>query len=156
MANTKDDRGYWLVAADGGVFTFGDAPFYGAFPGATSSKTVAISNLGINPGYAITYDNGLVAFFNHGPATEVFLPQLNARVVGSAIDQATKSGYWLAAADGGVITFGGAPFYGSLGNQTLDAPVVGIAVSSYNLGYLLLDSRGEVASFGQPFACCKN
>ncbi len=27
---TPDGRGYWLVAADGGVFTFGDAPFLGS------------------------------------------------------------------------------------------------------------------------------
>ena len=30
MAATPDGRGYWLVAADGGVFTFGDAPFDGS------------------------------------------------------------------------------------------------------------------------------
>ena len=30
MAATPDGGGYWLVAADGGVFTFGDAPFDGS------------------------------------------------------------------------------------------------------------------------------
>ena len=30
MAATADGRGYWLVAADGGVFTFGDARFFGS------------------------------------------------------------------------------------------------------------------------------
>ena len=30
MAATPDGGGYWLVAADGGVFTFGDAGFYGS------------------------------------------------------------------------------------------------------------------------------
>jgi TM2 domain-containing membrane protein YozV len=30
MAATPDGRGYWLVAADGGVFAFGDAQFYGS------------------------------------------------------------------------------------------------------------------------------
>jgi hypothetical protein len=30
MASTPDGKGYWLVAADGGVFTFGDAAFYGS------------------------------------------------------------------------------------------------------------------------------
>jgi hypothetical protein len=29
MAAAPDGHGYWLVAADGGVFAF-DAPFYGA------------------------------------------------------------------------------------------------------------------------------
>ena len=26
MAATPDGKGYWLVASDGGIFTFGDAP----------------------------------------------------------------------------------------------------------------------------------
>jgi hypothetical protein len=30
MAATADGGGYWLVAADGGVFAFGDARFFGA------------------------------------------------------------------------------------------------------------------------------
>ena len=30
MAATANGGGYWLVGADGGVFTFGDAAFYGS------------------------------------------------------------------------------------------------------------------------------
>ena len=30
MAATPDGKGYWLVAADGGIFAFGDAGFYGS------------------------------------------------------------------------------------------------------------------------------
>ena len=30
MAATPDGKGYWLVAADGGIFSFGDAGFYGS------------------------------------------------------------------------------------------------------------------------------
>ena len=30
MAATPDGQGYWLVASDGGIFTFGDASFYGS------------------------------------------------------------------------------------------------------------------------------
>ena len=33
MAATPDGKGYWLVASDGGVFTFGDAQFYGSTGG---------------------------------------------------------------------------------------------------------------------------
>jgi ribosomal protein L24E len=29
-AATPDGKGYWLVASDGGVFAFGDAPFHGS------------------------------------------------------------------------------------------------------------------------------
>jgi len=30
MATTPDDHGYWEVAADGGIFGFGDAVFHGS------------------------------------------------------------------------------------------------------------------------------
>ena len=33
MAATPDGRGYWLVASDGGIFTFGDARFFGSTGG---------------------------------------------------------------------------------------------------------------------------
>ncbi len=33
MAATPDGHGYWLVAADGGVFAFGDAAFAGSAGG---------------------------------------------------------------------------------------------------------------------------
>ena len=33
MASTSDGQGYWLVAADGGVFAFGDAKFFGSMAG---------------------------------------------------------------------------------------------------------------------------
>ena len=29
-ATTPDGKGYWLVASDGGIFSFGDAPFHGS------------------------------------------------------------------------------------------------------------------------------
>ena len=30
MAATPDGKGYWLVASDGGIFSYGDAGFYGS------------------------------------------------------------------------------------------------------------------------------
>jgi hypothetical protein len=30
MADTRDGGGYWMVGADGGIFSFGDAHFYGS------------------------------------------------------------------------------------------------------------------------------
>jgi hypothetical protein len=32
MAATSTGNGYWLVGTDNGVFTFGDAHFFGAAP----------------------------------------------------------------------------------------------------------------------------
>jgi hypothetical protein len=52
--------------------------------------------------------------------------RLNAPVVGMAAAP-DGNGYWLAAADGGVFSFGSAPFEGSMGGERTNAPIVGIA-----------------------------
>jgi hypothetical protein len=57
-------------------------------------------------------------------------------------------GYWLVASDGGVFTFGDAPFYGSTGNVHLDAPVVGIVPTSDGKGYWLVAADGGIFNFG--------
>jgi hypothetical protein len=33
MAAMPDGQGYWLIASDGGVFTFGDGSFFGSWGG---------------------------------------------------------------------------------------------------------------------------
>ena len=38
MAASLDGRGYWLVASDGGVFSFGDARFYGSTGGQVLNR----------------------------------------------------------------------------------------------------------------------
>ncbi len=40
MVATPDAKGYWLVAADGGVFTFGDAGFYGSTAAKVLNKPI--------------------------------------------------------------------------------------------------------------------
>ena len=53
---------------------------------------------------------------------------LSAPVVGMAANP-NGSGYWHAAADGGVFAFGEAPFDGSMAGAKLNGPIVGIAAS---------------------------
>ena len=38
MAATADGKGYWLVAADGGIFTYGDARYYGSTGGLALNR----------------------------------------------------------------------------------------------------------------------
>lgn len=62
------------------------------------------------------------------------------------------AGYWLAANDGGVFSFGSAEFYGSTGAITLNRPIVGMAPTLSGRGYWLVASDGGVFSFGDaPF-----
>jgi hypothetical protein len=61
-------------------------------------------------------------------------------------------GYWLVASDGGVFSFGDAPYFGSTGGRHLNAPVVGMAVTPDGQGYWLAARDGGVFSFGSaPF-----
>ena len=61
-------------------------------------------------------------------------------------------GYWLAAPDGAVYSYGSAQFFGALAGQKLAHPVVGIAALPSGAGYWLVASDGGVFSFGAaPF-----
>jgi hypothetical protein len=40
MASTPDGLGYWLVAADGGIFNFGDATFSGSEGGSHLNRPI--------------------------------------------------------------------------------------------------------------------
>ena len=59
-------------------------------------------------------------------------------------------GYWEVAADGGIFAFH-APFYGSMGGQHLNAPIVGIAEDPTTGGYWEVAADGGVFSFNAPF-----
>ena len=151
--------GYWLVAADGGVFTFGDAPFFGSIPGRNISLNAPVVGMARTPsgkGYWLVAGDGGVftfgdaPFFGSIPGTNT---SLNAPVVGMAATPSGK-GYWLVAGDGGVFTFGGAPFFGSIPGQniSLNAPVVGMATTPSGKGYWLVAGDGGVFTFGgAPF-----
>ncbi len=148
MASTPDGNGYWLVGADGGVFSFGDAHFYGSEAG----KGVVTPFVGIAPtadghGYWIAGDFGDVFNFGNAPNEGFIAQRLHAPLVGIASDP-KATGYWLVAADGGVFTFGRAAFHGSMANVHLNAPIVGMAVTPDGHGYQLVAADGGVFSFG--------
>ena len=50
--------------------------------------------------------------------------------------------------DGGVFAFGDAGFYGSMGGQELNAPMVGMAATPDGKGYWLVGADGGVFAFG--------
>lgn len=148
IAETPDGKGYWLTAADGGVFTFGDAQFYGSTGDLhLNAPIVGIASTPDGLGYWLVASDGGV--FSFGDATfygSMGGIPLNRPIVDISVDKAT-GGYWLAASDGGVFSFN-APFYGSMGGQSLNAPIVGMAVTDSNNGYWFLASDGGIFSFG--------
>jgi WD40-like Beta Propeller Repeat len=58
------------------------------------------------------------------------------------------NGFWTAASDGGVFTFGNAKFLGSMGGRPLNEPVVGMAATPSGGGYWEVASDGGIFSFG--------
>ena len=149
MAATPDQGGYWLLGADGGVFSFGDAQFYGSTGNLTLNKPV----VGMAPtpdgkGYWFVAADGGV--FNYGDAQfygSTGNRILNKPVVGMAATPDGK-GYWLVASDGGIFAFGDAGFYGSTGSLVLNQPVVAMAATAAGNGYWLAAADGGIFSFG--------
>lgn len=58
-------------------------------------------------------------------------------------------GYWEITEDGGVFSFGQAGFHGSLGNQSLNSPIIGGDVTPEADGYWLVAGDGGVFCFGK-------
>ena len=141
--------GYWQVAADGGVFTFGAATFYGSAGSLKLNQPV----VGMAPtpdhrGYwLVARDGGVFAFGDAGFYGSTGGIKLNEPIVGmlSTLD---GRGYWLVASDGGVFAFGDATFYGSAVVDDPDSPVTAAAPGSLGGGYLIADAGGQVFTFG--------
>ncbi len=125
IAATPDGHGYWLLGANGGVFTYGDAGFYGSATGAYS-PAVGIAPTPDGQGYWIARNSGAVYNFGDASSGGNYYYAGAAPVVGIAATPKAM-GYWLVAADGGVFSFGSAGFFGSMGGKALNAPVVGMA-----------------------------
>ena len=122
-------RGYWLVASDGGIFTFGDAGFFGSTGRARPQQ--AHRRHGLHPRRR--------AATGWSPPTAASSPSVtpasSARPAPSPSTSPSSAwpstpdgaGYWLVASDGGVFTFGDAGFFGSTGGLALNRPIVGTA-----------------------------
>ena len=72
---------------------------------------------------------------------------LNKPIVGM-ITGPGGAGYFLVASDGGIFSFGTAPFFGSLGGQSLKHPIVAAAATPTDNGYWFTDTAGLVSNFG--------
>jgi hypothetical protein len=67
---------------------------------------------------------------------------------GASPHAAVQTGYWLAGADGGVLAFGSAGFFGSMGGKPLAKPIVEITPTPDDGGYWLVATDGGVFGFG--------
>ena len=102
MAPDLATGGYWLVAADGGVFSF-NAPFYGSMGGTKLNQPVV--GMASTPGgggyWLVAADGGIFSFRSAGFYGSTGAAQLPAPVVAMQ-GTPTGKGYWFAGADGAV------------------------------------------------------
>ena len=145
--------GYWVGAADGGVFSFGGAAFHGSTGGMRLNRpVVGMAATPTGRGYwLVASDGGIFTFGDaafHGSTGAL---RLNAPVVAMA-PTADGRGYWLVASDGGIFTFGDAAFHGSTGASHPSAPVVGMAATRDGGGYWLVTADGSLYPFGDARA----
>ncbi|HEV3366235.1 MAG TPA: hypothetical protein VG054_02140, partial [Acidimicrobiales bacterium] len=65
MAATPSGKGYWTVASDGGIFSFGDAQFYGSMGGRSLNRPiVGLAAAPSAQGYWLVAQDGGIFTFN--------------------------------------------------------------------------------------------
>jgi hypothetical protein len=148
MAATPTGNGYWLVAGDGGIFTFGDARFYGSMGAAHLNQPVfSMAATKNGRGYwLVASDGGIFTFGNAHFYGSLGGRRLNQPIVGITATPSGK-GYRMVARDGAIFDFGDAKFYGSLGGRGI-TDVVGMAPTPTGKGYWILRELGSKRCVG--------
>jgi hypothetical protein len=107
-ARTPSGRGYWLAGADGGVYAYGDAAFFGsaAEVGRLSSPIVGIAATATGAGYWLAGADGGVFAFGDAEFFGSTADQPPPVPVQDLIPAPSGRGYWLVRADREVVAFG--------------------------------------------------
>ena len=94
MAATPDGGGYWLLGQDSGVFSFGDAQFYGSTGNLRLNQPVL--GMAATPdchGYYLDASDGAFSVWGCAIPGSMGAVRLNTPTVGMAVDTST-GGYW--------------------------------------------------------------
>jgi hypothetical protein len=149
MVPSVDDRGYFMVAADGGVFAFGDAHFAGSCPGigGCSGAAVAVMPDASGGGYWLVTQSGAVYTF--GDATYYGAPGNTGSAVTSAVRTPDGRGYWILTANGTLYPYGDAANEGSpSGTFGGWNPATAVFPTSDGGGYWVASADGSVLPYG--------
>jgi hypothetical protein len=84
MAARPQGDGYWIVAEDGGVFSFGNAGFHGSGVGLVKSTVVGLIAAGGGTGYSMLTRDGGVYTFGSAPFYGSGAGAVNGQAVGIA------------------------------------------------------------------------
>jgi lipoprotein-anchoring transpeptidase ErfK/SrfK len=142
IAARPDGDGYWLVAADGGIFTYGDADFHGSMGGrALNQPIVGMAAHPDGDGYwLVAADGGIFTFGDadfHGSEGG---SDLDFPVVGMAASP-TGDGYWLVGR-GGQVHPHGVTDHGNAAEHERGPAVEAVQRRLTELGYWLGPTDG--------------
>jgi hypothetical protein len=142
MARTPRSRGYWLVAADGGVFSFGDARFRGSTATLPLRRPIiGMATTRTGSGYWLVASDGGV--FSFGDAR--FLGSGASRGLAAPVTGFTASNdgraYWMTTASGKVLGFGRVSFATSSATRNTRQVLVGLARSGGSWRIVGADGR---------------
>ena len=113
-AGTPDGLGSWLVASDGGVFSFGDAQFFGSTGAIVLNQPiVGMAATPSGRGYWLVARDGGVFSFSDARFFGSVASSPLARPVVAMAASASGQGYWLLTGGGGVFGFGDATSFGN-------------------------------------------
>src|SRR6202021_2816958 len=113
IIHNTTSKGYWLLSNQGGVYSYGGAPFYGSAAGQSyfaGQTAVGMAVDAAGTGYWILsanggiYSYGSAPFYGSAAGQSYFAGQT---AVGMAVD-AAGTGYWILSANGGIYSYGSA------------------------------------------------
>ncbi|HEY4409199.1 MAG TPA: hypothetical protein VGO87_04915, partial [Acidimicrobiia bacterium] len=148
-AGAGPSSGYWMVASDGGIFSYGGAKFFGS-TGAIKLNMPIVGMAATPSGngyWLVASDGGIFSFGDAHFWGSTGAMKLNKPIVGMAATP-SGNGYWLVASDGGIFAFGDAGFAGSTGAIKLNKPITGMSPSGTGHGYRMVATDGGIFSFG--------
>lgn len=156
VATAPGGRGYWLLDSDGNVYAFAGAPYLGGVPQVTQVADVPVCLVPTptGRGYWIVDRRGGICGFGDmwygGPLADYIDVggAGQAPVVGFA-PAGHEKGYWILDGVGGVFALGDADY---LGAPTEQGAVDAVALLGDGDGYLLIDARGAVLSYGEAIS----
>lgn len=140
-------RGFWLVTAEGAVYSYEGAQYFGGANGvALHSPIVDLVGTPTGEGYWLVAADGGV--FTFGDALFAGSAAGLGDVVAGA-STASGAGYWLVTSSGQVRAFGDAADFGSL---DIGSKIIDIVATPGESGYTLIGADGGTFTFGTaPF-----
>ena len=149
MAPTPDGAGYWMVGSDGGVFSSGDAGFYGSTGNLHLNKpVVGMAATPDGKGYwFVASDGGIFAYGDAGfYGSTGAIPSTSRSSAWRRRRTGRATGWWRPTAGSSPTATPAST--ARPGGMPLNKPIVGMAATPDGNGYWLVASDGGIFAYG--------